>query len=255
MLAADTPILTRVLSELHGAKGPLLRVLDAGCGTGSATLARFAHLDGVDVLGIDRSEAAIAEARASVASTTPVRFRVGELEDIDPALEQFDLVFCALVLHVAPDQAGTVATLWSLVAPGGRLIIRGLDDALTLCYPDSADNRTIAALTPMVFAEVDRYHGRTMPGLIARLANVATLEIEFPAITTLCRPGAEGRTAYFWVVQGWKDSAVMDVTSMSPTRRLRFQQLSEAIEAERVRFSNTEVFASSNVVIVSARKN
>jgi SAM-dependent methyltransferase len=252
-MAADTPVIERALSYIKSSGTTTPRILDAGCGTGSATIARFGELDAV-VLGVDRSKEAIAEARRLAGHRVQIRFVASELEAFDPGDVKYDLVFCALVLHVASDPGAVVKKLWSLVAPGGVLVVRSLDDGLMLCWPDSEDNRIISQLTPIVFAEVDRFHGRSLPLMLNRLKDVEHLEVGFPAITTLTKPGMEGQISYFDVVQGWKTPAVMDVTSLPEERQGMYRELEIAIANERRRFASEEVFASSCMMVAGAYK-
>lgn len=97
-----------------------MRVLDVGCGNGD--LSRFvAGLAGPDgeVIAIDRSEEALAMARAveSVQGAAPIRYCRAELTDALPDIGQFDAIVGRRVLMYLPDAAAALGRLAALAKP------------------------------------------------------------------------------------------------------------------------------------------
>jgi SAM-dependent methyltransferase len=227
-------------------------VLDAGCGEGAATVQRFADRPGVSLLGVDRSPQAVDRARGRAAGLGHLRFECCELEELAAAPGRFDLVFCALVLHLAPDPQALLEQLWSLVTPGGYLVVRGLDDGLSLTVPATPDSLAVDRLTVEVFSDVDRHHGRWLPVRLSRLPGATGLTWSTSAITTL---GPGGRAAFFEVVHGWKSDPVMDARSRYPDRGAEIDELFGALDAERARFAGDgELFAATHLPVVTARR-
>ena len=76
-----------------------LRILDLGCGTGrhAALLAEGGHR----VVGVDRSETMLAQARARCTAGVDLRFVPGDVREVDLG-ETFDCVFA--LFHVASYQ-------------------------------------------------------------------------------------------------------------------------------------------------------
>ncbi len=115
-----------------GQKPPKLdiRILDAGCGTGSST-EYLIHLNPeASVLGIDLSEGAIKTAQErcrrsgiSTPGTPTPEFRQLSLYDADQLDGQFDFINCVGVLHHLPDPIRGIKTLASKLAPGGLMHI------------------------------------------------------------------------------------------------------------------------------------
>jgi SAM-dependent methyltransferase len=102
-------------------------VLDAACGTGrySAYLAGRGHR----VIGVDRSDAMLAKARAKLPGGD---FREGDLEALPVDSAAVDAAVCALALVHLPEIGKAVAELARAVRPGGRVIISDVHPFLVL---------------------------------------------------------------------------------------------------------------------------
>jgi ubiquinone/menaquinone biosynthesis C-methylase UbiE len=109
----EHPVMRTLLDPL-----PTSLVLDAGCGTGrySAYLAARGHR----TIGIDRSAAMLAKARAKFPQSD---FREGDLEALPLEPASVDAAVCALALVHLPEIGKAVAELARVVRPGGRVII------------------------------------------------------------------------------------------------------------------------------------
>ena len=110
------------------------RILDLGCGTGTLTAEIAAR--GADVLGVDRSEEMIAQARKKFPA---LRFEVMDARQLrfkpDGAVEAsrvppidrvndagFEAVFSNAVLHWIPEADEVVAAVARVLKPGGRFV-------------------------------------------------------------------------------------------------------------------------------------
>jgi len=96
-----------------------MRVLDLGCGVGdvSFTARKLVGTSG-EVLGIDRSEVAVAEAqkRAAAAGLRNVQFLASDLDNFRSE-KKFDAVVGRLVLMYPPDPVATLRALLPSVTP------------------------------------------------------------------------------------------------------------------------------------------
>lgn len=114
--------LTRRLAERLGLR-PGMRVLDVASGTGATALVLASEYD-VDVKGVDRSPALVAEAsrRASEAGLEDrVRFVVGDGEALPFASGCFDAVVCECAFCTFPGKEAAAAQMARVLRHGGRV--------------------------------------------------------------------------------------------------------------------------------------
>ena len=136
---------TRRLLTAAGIK-PGMRVLDVGCGPGDVSFLA-AELVGPQgsVVGVERDEAAVANARQRVADrgVGNVKFLLGDFREIHPGGEAFDALVGRLVLMYQVDPAAAVASAARHVRAGGIVAFAemclshgGVDPGHTLiCWP------------------------------------------------------------------------------------------------------------------------
>lgn len=97
------------------------RVLDAGCGEGYVARALAFH--GATVTGLDISPRLIGIARERDPAGL-IDFRVADLSQLLVGYEQsFDAAASRLVLNDVADYQGFIATLATVLKPGGRLVV------------------------------------------------------------------------------------------------------------------------------------
>ena len=110
----------------HARVGPGDRVLDVACGSGASALPAAEQV-GPDgrVVGVDVSERLLARARAKAeqAGLDNVEFRLGDMRDLELPAASFDAVLLVFGVFFVPDMEGLTRDLWSLVKPGGRLVV------------------------------------------------------------------------------------------------------------------------------------
>ena len=92
------------------------RILDLGCGTGTLT-AEIASR-GAEVIGVDRSDEMIDEARKKFPA---IRFEVGDARELNFS-QEFDAVFSNAALHWIPEAERVVQGIAEALRPGGRFI-------------------------------------------------------------------------------------------------------------------------------------
>jgi SAM-dependent methyltransferase len=152
------------------------QILDIGCGTGddARELARTVGSAG-RVVGLDNSEAMLAEARRRAEGLgLPLEYRLGDAQRLDWPADTFDVCRTERTfMHLdAPAQA--FAEMVRVTRSGGRIVVFDFDwDTLLVEHPDRALSDKIGALI------TDRLRngriGRQLPGLFvnARLADVS----------------------------------------------------------------------------------
>jgi ubiquinone/menaquinone biosynthesis C-methylase UbiE len=97
-------------------------LLDLGCGTGAAV--REAASTVRRAVGFDLSPAMIAEARKLAASIDNVEFREGDVSGPLPFADgEFSTIVCTTAFHHFPEPLDTIAEMFRLTAPHGRVVI------------------------------------------------------------------------------------------------------------------------------------
>jgi trans-aconitate 2-methyltransferase len=95
------------------------RIVDLGCGTGDLTAELHRDLRADDTLGIDRSEAMLAEASRWSNEVPGIHFELADLAEWQGG--NVDLVFANASLHWSGDHPGLLARLRSSLGAGGQL--------------------------------------------------------------------------------------------------------------------------------------
>lgn len=216
---------------------PGQRLLDVGCGLGTAALALAVELgnDG-EVVGIDGSEAMLVEARTRAAGATcTVRFAVGDACALDEPDGVFDVVRSERMLQWVSDPARAVAEMARVARPGGLVCLADSDwSTLDIDVDDPELTRRVRS----TFG-VDRARQTTIGGRLAAVAAAAGLV-----------PLAETSATHVWSswdpddtprLDGWAPwsstaAAMVDAGQLSPEEVARFVNTVESA-ARRGRFT------------------
>jgi SAM-dependent methyltransferase len=149
------------------------RILDVGCGLGQLARA-MARAAGRPVLGLERSEAQIAEGRrlaAEEGETDLLEYRQGDA--MAPPLEPgevgaFDLAHARFILEHVPDPAAVVRAMVAAVRPGGRIVLQDEDHDILRLAPEVPGFEPVwrAYIQTYVKNGADPYVGRRLPALL-----------------------------------------------------------------------------------------
>lgn len=116
---------------------PGMRLLDAGCGPGSITIGLAEAVAPGEVIGIDRSDAAIDAARALATERgcTNVRFEIGSAYALPYDDATFDAAFMHAVLQHLGEPARALAEVRRVLKPGGIIGVADADYDGAIFYP------------------------------------------------------------------------------------------------------------------------
>jgi tRNA (cmo5U34)-methyltransferase len=132
-----------VLSHLRARLPAKARVLDVGCGTGSAVGTFAAHQPDWSFVGVDPSAAMVDAARAKLASANlsdRVSWVAGTVDSL-PDEAAFDAATALLVEHLLPDDGTKLRLLEGVrrrLVPGGSLLLASLHGDLGTATTQSA---------------------------------------------------------------------------------------------------------------------
>ena len=121
----DAPMLGRVRA------GRFAEVLDVGCGEGRFCRALTAQ--GIRSVGIDPTEALLAEAKRRDPGGD---YRHGRAEALDFPDASFDLVVSYLTLIDIPDISRAIPEMVRVLRPGGSLLIANMNSFVTAAPPE-----------------------------------------------------------------------------------------------------------------------
>lgn len=212
-----TPLYEAAL-DLAGATSPGVHLLDAGCGTGGATLAALQR--GVRVSAFDAAEGFLEFARTRLPST--VELRRGDLQAIPYEDDSFDSAVAINCVQFTADPSRAVQEL--------ARVSRGRVAVVVWTRPSDCDMRHITEKMMSLFPKRPQHRGAfelASPGEIEGILESAGLRID------------DAREIELVQVQADLDTAVCGIMSTGPNHRAS-QILGEVMIAEAVR----EVIAS-----------
>ena len=112
--------------------------LDVGTGPGQIPVKLALKLPRLEIVGIDLSEAMLAQARSRAAAAgveNRVRFQTGDAGRLPFPDRHFDLIICNSLLHHAADPLATLNELARVLRPQGALLLRDLRRPSAFVYP------------------------------------------------------------------------------------------------------------------------
>lgn len=157
---------------------PGQRILDVGCGTGTAEvmLSRL-RISQIEIVGIDLVAERVAQARAAArAHNIGASFAVADACALPFGDASFDSAFCVAVLQHIRDVPRAVRELARVTKPGGRVVAVEPDNAGRYFFSSSEAGRRAYEAAAQFFgtlAEIrgdatDRAVGPKLPGLFAQ---------------------------------------------------------------------------------------
>ncbi|MGE4293284.1 MAG: class I SAM-dependent methyltransferase [Desulfovibrio sp.] len=167
LLELDMRVLAKVAARLPVRERYM--ILDTGCVHGQIARTRFPSLGlPFHCLSVDSRAEAVDEARRKN-SDPRFQFSRAEIEDLEPDdYGRFDIIFTTCAPHRATDPLRSMQHLWNLVAPGGALIVRAIDDAKH-AIPPQADLKQLIQSTVALVRGPLRHFSHTLPPRLLRL--------------------------------------------------------------------------------------
>jgi SAM-dependent methyltransferase len=135
-LEHDSPLLRR----FGLSKG--MRVLDIGCGSGAVTCEIARIVFPGQVIGIDRDNSLVQQARENVDSNgTNVQFVTDDIVDPNLIIASFDFVYCRFVLWAIPDRELALRNMIRLTRANGVVCAQEPDVNGTIHWPQASAHK------------------------------------------------------------------------------------------------------------------
>jgi ubiquinone/menaquinone biosynthesis C-methylase UbiE len=180
---------------------PGMRILDAGCGSGSMAREIAKASPKVNVVGIDLRDNYIdyARGRAAEADLQNASFEIGDVRKLPFSNDSFDIIWTKYLLQWVSSPMQAMREFVRVLKPGGLLVSANFDGfAVTHEPPDPA----IQPMTEFVFGNlVDSFIGRKMAGM-CRECDLVDIDVKMEAdrvYTVIGKIDAERRRN--WEVQ------------------------------------------------------
>jgi SAM-dependent methyltransferase len=165
-----SPIFEAMLTAANVSKGT--RILDAGCGTGTASVLAAAR--GANVTGIDAAEGLVDYVSKALPDGN---FTVGDIQFFDFPDESFDVVFAANSVQYAEDPVAALREFKRVCKKGGTVV------ACLFGPPEGIDYKAVFAAAkgamppPPADAKPGGPFALSAPGILERLFVEADLEV------------------------------------------------------------------------------
>ncbi len=158
---------------------PGAEVLSAGCGPGNILRAAVASHPTIKGTGIDISPTRIRQTKEKHRGNPRLRFFCGDVQRMEFACSEFDVVYSRMLLQYVADKEKTVAEMVRVCRPGGTVLMQDLDGQLVWHYPEDdlmkqTVDRVLASLAETGF---DPFVGRKLFWL-ARHAGLENIKVQ-----------------------------------------------------------------------------
>ena len=224
------------------------KVLDAGCGSGSAACLFARSQPSATVVGVDRNAQYIdfATREAAKQLLDNVTFRVGDVLSLPFANGEFDVVWSKHLLQWVRQRESALREFVRVARPGGRIVACNFDGFCLQQYPlDAETQQHLEAWFSAAERELgfDSFLGRKLPSMF-KAAGLTDIKVDIIPDKAFGGFGGDPERAWNWEVQ-WRSAFPFSLkvfgsperAEMATTRILR-------------RFNDPEVFVYTTLFYV-----
>ena len=191
-----------------------IRILDAGCGTGEATVRLAELFPRASIVGVDIIDAHLDLARTRSAPLgSRVRFEHQTVFGLEFPDDSFDFTVCRHVIHAIPHADRVLAELVRVTRPGGRLHLIPEDYGMLHFQPGALDPRQFWNEVPAKYGErtgTDLFIGRNTFEILDRLG-LAEITVDYVVVDTVRVP----RETFATIIEAWRDGYADSVAEYS----------------------------------------
>jgi SAM-dependent methyltransferase len=223
-------------------------VLDAGCGSGSASRLFASRFPDCKVVGIDRNDAYLDYARRAAAAEGlgNVQFKTGDVLHLPFHSGSFDVVWSKHLLQWVDQSAAALSEFVRVARPGGRVVCCNFDGFCMSHHPNN----------PAVQADVEQWFdaahaefgfdcniGRKLPSMF-KAAGLLDVKIDIIPDRAFCGFGGDAERRWNWETQ-WRSAMPFSVRVFGGN-----QAAEEATERVLKAFNDPDVFVYTTLFYV-----
>ena len=230
---------------------PGAKVLDAGCGSGSAARLFALQQNSATVVGVDRNPQYVAYATRESAKqgVDNVTFRVGNVLSLPFRDAEFDLVWSKHLLQWVRQRDTALNEFVRVTRPGGRVIACNFDGFCLQQYPvDVEVQRDLEAWFSAAERDLgfDNFIGRKLPSMF-KAAGLTDIKVDIIPDKAFCGFGGGAERAWNWEVQ-WRSAFPFSIKVFGNPERAE-------MVTKRIleRFNDPEVFLYATLFYVEGR--
>jgi SAM-dependent methyltransferase len=198
------------------------RVLDVGCGAGTAELILSAlQPGGVHFVGVDLVHARLRDARRAMREQgVAAELATADAARLPFAPESFDGAFAVAVLQHVPKPRAVVEALRRVLKPGGRLVLAEPDNAARYWFSDPASGHEVFAHANEFYSLVEEAAGDDAdPSIgprVPRLLRAAGFEVVAVQLVPVSLTRAGAPVPRVWTERRTAITAAMDAARGTP---------------------------------------
>ena len=226
-------------------------MLDAGCGSGSASRLFAITEPSAKVIGVDQNASYIAYAtnEATKQGLDNVGFQVANVLDLPFADHSFDLVWSKHLLQWVRNREDALKEFVRVTRPGGRIVCSNFDGFCLQHYPVDPqvqhDLETWFTAAKESFG-FDCFLGRKLPSLF-KTAGLTDIKVDIMADKAFCGFGGDSERAWNWEQQ-WQSALPFSVEVFGSQ-----EHAAHVTERLLKHFNNPDVFTYTSLFYVEGR--
>lgn len=224
-------------------------ILDAGCGTGEASVRLATLFPEASILGVDILDDHLERARRRASGLgARVSFEHRTIFDLGLATGAFDLTVCRHVVHSVPQVDRVLSELARVTRPGGWLHLVAEDYGMIHFSPGKLDPFELWPAVPREFgpsAGIDLFVGRRTPGLL-RALGLEEIALDYVVVDTLRVP----RETFAAIWTAWRDGFA---EAIGQNTRMSAERARAHFDDQIATLRDPTAYAAWMVPVVSAR--
>lgn len=177
------------------------RILDLGCGTGTATALLKKSFRKAQVIGLDLSVSMLSQARQKSSLTRPLKLLCADMARLPLAQQSFDMVFANLSTFWSADPAALFAEVRRLLRPDGMFLFSGFGPGTLDQLADAWGTVDDSVNLPIFPDLLETGDALTAAGFREPVMDMDRITLDYPGLNELMQELESTGTSL--LIRGW----------------------------------------------------